>query len=100
MSVDAARAYKASPAAYALMERATGVPPGETLFVSSNGFDVAGAKRFGFQVAWVRRGGEPGPVHSEAGPGGMFAALRQHPEELDAGPDYVLHLLTEVAGLG
>ena len=100
VSVDAARAYKPSPAAYALVERATGVPPGETLFVSSNGFDVAGAKRFGFQVVWVRRGGGPGPVHPEAGPGGMFAALRLHPEGLDAGPDHVLHSLTEVVGLG
>lgn len=53
VSVDAARAYKPSPAAYALVERETGVPPNETMFVSSNGFDVAGAKRFGFQVAWV-----------------------------------------------
>ena len=99
ISVDAARAYKPSPAAYALVERATGVPPGQTMLVSSNGFDVAGAKRFGFQVAWVRHGDGPGPVAAEPGPAGMFGALRLHAERLGAGPDYVLQSLKEVAGL-
>lgn len=99
ISVDGAQAYKPSPAAYALVERETGVPPGETLFVSSNGFDVAGAKRSGFQVAWVRRGGGPGPVGAEPGPAGMFGALRLHAEALDAEPDHILHSLNEVAGL-
>ena len=31
----------------------------EVLFVSSNGWDAAGASGFGFQTAWVNRAGEP-----------------------------------------
>ena len=31
------------------------VPKEETVFVSSNSFDVMGAKAYGFQVAWVNR---------------------------------------------
>ncbi|MBV9785105.1 MAG: haloacid dehalogenase type II [Acidisphaera sp.] len=99
VSVDAARAFKPSPKAYALVEPAIGVPPGEALFVSSNGFDVAGAKRFGFQVAWVRRGGGPGTAPSAAGPTEMFRAQRLHAERLHAEPDHVLGSLTELAGL-
>ena len=73
-------AFKPSPRAYALVERVLGVPAAETMFVSSNGFDVAGAKHFGFQVAWVRRGGGPGPAAPDAGPTDLFKALRLHGE--------------------
>jgi 2-haloacid dehalogenase len=59
LSVDAVRVYKPSPAVYALAPRALGLPPGELLFVSSNAWDVAGAKAFGFQVAWCNRTGAP-----------------------------------------
>ena len=99
ISVDPARRYKPSPQAYALVERTTGVPPHETMFVSSNGFDVAGAKRFGFQVAWVRRGGGPGPAPAAAGPTDMFKAQRLHAELLGAEPDHVLGALTDLAAL-
>ncbi len=97
ISVDAARAYKPSPRAYALVQAVTGVPPGETLFVSGNGFDVAGAKRFGFQVAWVRRDGGPAPATATAGPGEMFQALRLRAERLDVQPDRIVRSLLEVA---
>ena len=30
-------------------------PPGELLFISSNGWDAAGARAFGLPVAWVNR---------------------------------------------
>lgn len=99
ISVDGARAFKPSPKAYALVEAVTGVPPGETMFVSSNGFDLAGAKRFGFRVAWVRRGGGPGIVPPDAGPMEMFAAQRLHPELLGEGFDHVLGALTDLAAL-
>lgn len=99
ISVDRARAFKPSPRAYALVEQTIGIPPGEVLFVSSNGFDVAGAKRFGFQVAWIRRGGGPGPAAPDAGPTGMFKAQRLHAEMLGAEPDHVLSALTDVAAL-
>jgi 2-haloacid dehalogenase len=55
LSVDAVRTYKPSPAVYALAPRALGVPADELLFVSSNAWDVAGAKAFGYRVAWCNR---------------------------------------------
>ena len=99
ISVDPVRVFKPSPKAYALVEAVTGIPPGETMFVSSNGFDVAGAKRFGFQVAWVRRGGTADTGLADAGPIAMFKAQRLHAEVLQAKPDHVLSSLTEIADL-
>jgi 2-haloacid dehalogenase len=59
LSVDAVRTYKPSPAVYALGPKALGIPAGELLFVSSNAWDVAGAKAAGYQVAWCNRTGAP-----------------------------------------
>jgi 2-haloacid dehalogenase len=59
LSVDAVRTYKPSPVVYALAPQAMGVAAGELLFVSSNAWDVAGAKAYGYQVAWCNRQGAP-----------------------------------------
>ncbi len=59
LSVDAVKTYKPSPLVYALGPRALGLPAAELLFVSSNGWDVAGAKAFGYQVAWCNRAAAP-----------------------------------------
>ena len=59
ISVDRVKTYKPSPRVYALGPEALGIPAGELLFVSSNGWDVAGAKTFGYQVAWCNRTGAP-----------------------------------------
>jgi 2-haloacid dehalogenase len=59
LSVDAAKIFKPSPRAYALGPAALGIPAGELLFVSSNGWDVAGAKAYGYRVAWCNRIGAP-----------------------------------------
>ncbi|MBI4636598.1 MAG: haloacid dehalogenase type II [Candidatus Rokubacteria bacterium] len=59
LSVDAVKTYKPSPLVYALGPRALGVPAGDLLFVSSNAWDVVGAKAFGYQVAWCNRAGAP-----------------------------------------
>jgi len=59
ISVDAVRTYKPSPRVYALGPETLGVPAGELLFVSSNAWDVAGAKAFGYRVAWCNRTGAP-----------------------------------------
>jgi 2-haloacid dehalogenase len=99
ISVDPVRVFKPSPKAYALVETVTGIPPGETMFVSSNGFDVAGAKRFGFQVAWVRRSGAADIGADEAGPTAMFKAQRLQAEILRADADHVVSSLLEVAEL-
>ena len=59
ISVDAVRTYKPSPRVYALGPETLGVAAGELLFVSSNAWDVAGAKAFGYRVAWCNRTGAP-----------------------------------------
>ena len=53
------KTYKPSPRVYALGPETLGASAGELLFVSSNGWDVAGAKAFGYQVAWCNRSGAP-----------------------------------------
>ena len=59
ISVDAVRTYKPAPAVYALGPARLGIPAARLGFVSSNAWDVAGAKAFGFPVAWVNRAGAP-----------------------------------------
>jgi 2-haloacid dehalogenase len=59
ISVDAVRTFKPHPAVYALGPARLGLPRGAIGFVSSNGWDVAGAKAFGFQVVWVNRQAAP-----------------------------------------
>lgn len=55
LSVDAVKTYKPSPQVYALGPQALGIAAEELLFVSSNAWDVAGAKAFGYRVAWCNR---------------------------------------------
>ena len=55
LSVDAVKTYKPSPEVYALGPKAMGFPAGEMLFVSSNAWDVVGAKAHGFRVCWCNR---------------------------------------------
>jgi 2-haloacid dehalogenase len=59
LSVHPAKAFKPAPAVYRLAEEQLGVPRTLMGFVSSNGWDAAGAKAFGFQVFWINRGGAP-----------------------------------------
>ena len=59
LSVDEVRTYKPSPAVYALGSRAFGLPAGDLLFVSSNAWDVAGAKAYGYRTCWCNRTGAP-----------------------------------------
>lgn len=91
ISVDAARIYKPHAACYALVEQVLGVAKEEVLFVSSNGFDVAGGKAFGFNVAWIRRGGEA--------PATLYGMLRGRAEELDHAPDHIVSSLTDLTKL-
>jgi 2-haloacid dehalogenase len=59
LSVDTVRAYKPAPAAYALGTHAFNAEPREIVFVSSNGWDVAGASWFGFTTFWLNRQNAP-----------------------------------------
>lgn len=77
LSVESVRVYKPDFRVYALVEPALGVKPAQVLFVSANGWDIAGAARFGFNTAWINRTGQP------------MDRLPQHPK-------YILRDLTEV----
>lgn len=55
LSVDAVRAYKPAAAAYALGTEAFRATPDEIVFVSSNGWDAAGAGWFGYTTFWINR---------------------------------------------
>jgi len=77
ISVDEVRIYKPSPRVYALAPARLGIPKDQIGFVTSNYFDVAGAKAFGFQVYWVNRGAAP-------------------PDHLGLAPDEVIFHLTDI----
>jgi 2-haloacid dehalogenase len=55
ISVDRLRTYKPSPRVYALGTERLCLPAAEILFVSSNWWDVWGAKTFGYAVCWCNR---------------------------------------------
>jgi 2-haloacid dehalogenase len=55
LSVDVIRTYKPNPTVYELGPRALGLPKDAIAFVSSNAFDVIGAKAFGYRVIWCNR---------------------------------------------
>jgi len=59
LSVHPAKRFKPDPAVYRLAEEQLGVTRSLIGFVSSNGWDAAGAKAFGFRVFWVNRAGAP-----------------------------------------
>jgi 2-haloacid dehalogenase len=77
ISVDRVRIYKPAAAVYALGPQTLGIPAADLLFVSSNAWDVAGAKAFGYRVAWCNRLGAP-------------------EEELGVRADYVVTTLAEL----
>jgi 2-haloacid dehalogenase len=59
ISADAVKLYKPSPKVYQLAPKHMQLNKSEILFVSSNSFDVVGAKNFGFKVCWINRSGVP-----------------------------------------
>jgi 2-haloacid dehalogenase len=59
LSADAVKTYKPSPRVYQLAPTAMKLRKERILFVSSNAFDVLGAKSFGFKVCWINRAGAP-----------------------------------------
>ena len=55
LSVDPIRTFKPAPAVYRLVVDRTGIPADRAVFVSANGWDVAGARSYGLRVVWVNR---------------------------------------------
>lgn len=59
LSVEDVGVFKPADAVYDMVGTHFGCPKEEVLFVSSNGWDAAGAAGYGFQTVWVNRAGEP-----------------------------------------
>lgn len=59
LSVHSVQKFKTAPEAYQLGPDMLGVAARDTLFVSSNGWDVCGAAWFGFRTFWVNRSAAP-----------------------------------------
>ena len=59
LSVEDVGIFKPARAVYDMVETRLGAAPDAVLFVSSNGWDAAGAAGYGFRTAWVNRAGEP-----------------------------------------
>ena len=100
ISVDLAKTYKPNAAVYALVEPSLGIPKHHILFVSSNSFDVVGAKHFGFNVAWIERGGgQASPPNSDVSPFEFFKLLRGRAEALEHQADFRIRALTDLPSL-
>jgi 2-haloacid dehalogenase len=101
LSVDAAGVFKPAPKTYALVEQKLGVKPSDVVFVSSNPFDVSGAKAFGFRVAWIERvtkAALAGETRNQKaiGPLTMFKATRLRPDPFGFDPDWTIGALSEL----
>lgn len=59
LSVERVRKFKTAPEAYQLAPDAFDAPVQNLVFVSSNGWDAAGAAWFGFRAFWINRAGAP-----------------------------------------
>jgi 2-haloacid dehalogenase len=104
ISIDSRKIFKPAPDAYTLIESTLDVPPAEVLFVSSNPWDVCGAKAFGLNVAWIERVTPESMalacVKSDSvAPLTMFKAIRTQMDELGLEPDYRIHALSELPDL-
>lgn len=79
LSVEAAGTFKPARAVYDLVGARFGCTPQEVLFVSSNGWDAAGASAYGFETAWVNRAGLP-MDRLQAAPAHVLTDLSTIPE--------------------
>ena len=59
ISADEVKIYKTSPRVYGLVSQHLAIPDNAVAFASSNFWDIAGAKSFGFWTCWVNRGKLP-----------------------------------------
>lgn len=103
LSVDAKRAFKPAPQAYALVEDVLGIARDEVVFVSSNGFDICGAKSFGFTVVRVARFDTNDTVRRALQDGVderlLYRLMRGNTEALDYPADVTVRSLAEIPDL-
>ncbi len=77
LSVERVRKFKTAPEAYQLGPDAFRATAGQLVFVSSNGWDAAGAAWFGYRAFWINRAGAVdgearGNRAHDAGSSGVF----------------------------
>lgn len=81
LSVDAIRIYKTAPDPYRMVEQRFGVAPAAVSFQSSNRWDIAGARHFGFRTVWINRTGQP-DEYADLPPDAVIASLSELPDLL------------------
>ena len=59
MSVDDVRTFKPDPLVYKMVVDNLSCQKKDVLFISSNGWDIAGAVSYGFETMWINRLGAP-----------------------------------------
>ncbi|HTS92733.1 MAG TPA: haloacid dehalogenase type II [Stellaceae bacterium] len=59
LSIEDARIYKPHRSVYELVTQRLNLPAERVCFISSNGWDAAGAAHFGFLAVWANRGKQP-----------------------------------------
>lgn len=102
ISVDSKQVFKPDPRAYELVQEKLGLSPKEIIFVSSNGFDVSGAKSFGFKVVRIERI-TSSSLQEELtrsaiiSPATMFKSLRTQTEGIGFGSDITISSLRELS---
>ena len=100
ISEDVARTFKPNPAVYALVEPSLGAAKHEILFVSANGFDVSGAKHFGFTVARIERSaGRVAPTNAIVSPSEFFGLLRGRAERFGQEADFQIRSFADLPPL-
>ncbi len=77
-SVDAIRAYKTAPQVYDMVTTGYRLYPHAVSFQSSNRWDIAGAKKFGFRTVWINRVGLP-DEYADHGPDLILPSLESLP---------------------
>jgi 2-haloacid dehalogenase len=84
LSVEAVGVYKPHPSVYQLAVDKLGTPAARICFLSSNGWDAAGAAAFGFRTVWINRGAAP-PENLPASPERQVNSLARLPALLGLG---------------
>ncbi|MBV9394662.1 MAG: haloacid dehalogenase type II [Methylobacteriaceae bacterium] len=78
LSVDAVHRFKTAPETYALVDDAFGAPRDAISFQSSNRWDIAGARKFGFHTVWINRAGHP-DEYADLSPHAVLGSLEGLP---------------------
>jgi len=82
-SVETVSIFKPHPDVYRIACDGLKLEPGEILFLSANGWDIAGAASFGFETVWVNRTDAPREF-LPSGPANQMPDLSQLPALLTA----------------